>query len=709
MDTWIIGQQSPKEVFEQLLAGDEKLVDQVFCFDYFDTLIVRAIQPEYTKQLAAILHTKVLKIQLSPEKLYSIRQGIEKQLCEKSVAAGGELEFYLIDFAKSYYHVLQSEAGESLNSFSEDHFREIILDIEVAVEIAVQRPCLESIELLYALKKSGQTLVLVSDFYLPGSHFQKLLRHFDLLDLFDHVYISSDHKLSKGSGRMYSKICGDLGCEPKQILMIGDNPHADIAMAKGQGCRTMHVQNPGQRNFYDIWNPREMHDMKNISRRFSDVVPGQGVFPEMAITLWYFTWLLIQELISKKISNVFFFSKEGELLKKLFDQMQNDIYGYTVVNSHYLLVSRKATFLASLQPLEEEGFSRLFAHYRDISLRDFLLSLNFEESVAVALCSELQLDFEKRIPDLQNSPEFMKLRESEIFQQEYTRRRGQQRENFIQYLDSFGVDYKKDGLTIVDVGWKGSIQDNVYHILQGTIAVQGFFLGSLIATEKKENNKKKGLLFDDNPEPSSFFNVFNNNRSLFEMMLGASHGSADGYFTKGQYGRLPQGHQRVIRETIATQSGDVCVSTLDFPEERALYKERIEPLQKEFLKAALQFNRAYILSGCTVPNPVWFARKHARMVFTPTKTEVDFFEQLYHLENFGIFEYTNFLAGEKLSLKQRLKNLRNIVRDPAILESGFWPPIILRRLGLDLYRPIDGRKRLRREFSNGAWKRGDSV
>lgn len=709
MDTWIIGQHSPKAVFEQLLAGDDKPADQVFCFDYFDTLIVRDIQPEYTKQLAATLHVKVLNLPLSSEELYAIRQEIEKDLCEKNVASGGELEFYLTDFASTYYKTLQSASGKSLNVFSEDRFRQIILDIEAAVEITVQRPCSESIELLQSLKNAGQTTLLVSDFYLPGSHFQKLLQHFGILELFDHVYISSDHRLAKGSGRMYAKICDDLGCNPEQILMIGDNPHADIAMAKECGCRTMHIQNPTQQSFYASWRPQDLVNAEKVVHRFSEVVADEGTFQEMAVTLWYFSWLLLEELISKNISNVFFFSKEGEFLKKLFDQLQSDIYGYTVVSSHYLLVSRKATFLASLQPLEEEGFSRLFAHYRDISLRDFLLSLNFEESVAVALCSELQLDFERRISDLQNSPEFKQLKESVKFQQEYEKRRSEQQENFIHYLDSFGVDYKRDGLTVVDVGWKGSIQDNVYHILRGKVAMQGFFLGSLIATEKRENNQKTGLLFDDNPEPSPFFHVFNNNRSLFEMMLGASHGSADGYFTQEQYEQLPQGHQRVVQETISTQSGDICVSTLDFPEERALYKERIEPLQKDFLNAALQFNNAYILSGCTAPDPAWFARKHARMVFTPTKTEVDFFEQLYHLENFGIFEYTNFLAGEKLTLKQRLKNLRNIVRDPAILESGFWPPIILRRLGLDLYRHIDGRKRLRREFANGAWKRDDSV
>jgi HAD superfamily hydrolase (TIGR01549 family) len=698
MDTWIVGQKSPAAICEYLLDNGEQIENQVFCFDYFDTLVVRDIQPEYTKQLAAVLHARIFTVQLSPQELYALRQEIEKQLCRENVAAGGELEFYLTDFATSYYHNLRSKKGESLNGISEERFRQIVLDIEIAVELAVQHPCAESIELLQDLKRRGKITVLVSDFYIPGSHFKKLLKHFELLDLFDHMYISSDHRLAKGSGRMYAKICDDLCCRPEQIMMIGDNPHADVAMAREHGCRAIHLQNPARQAFYGSWQSQDMSGIERVAERFSAVIPEHGPFREMASTLCFFTSLLLDELIKRKVRHVFFFSKEGEFLKKLFDQLQRDIFGTVVVSSHYLLVSRKATFLASLRPLEQEDFSRLFAHYRDISLRDFLLSLNIEESVAATLCSDLQLDFQTRIFDLQTNPEFEKLLQAESFQQEYERRRGQQRENLVKYLDSFGVDYRQDGLTVVDVGWKGSIQDNVYHILQGKVSVQGFFLGSLIATEKKENNRKKGLLFDDSPEPSPFFHVFNNNRSLFEMMLGASHGSADGYFTRSQYEQLPAGHQRVVQQTFSAGGDEICVTTLDFPEERELYQQAIEPLQEQILQAAAFFNRAYIRSGCTLPDPAWFARQHARMVFTPSKQEVDFFEQLYHLENFGIFEYTNFLAGKKLSLKQRLKNLKNILKDPAILETGFWPPIILRRLGLDLYRHVDGRKRLSREF-----------
>ena len=118
-------------------------------------------------------------------------------------------------------------------------------------------------------------------------------------------------------------------------------------------------------------------------------------------------------------------------------------------------------------------------------------------------------------------------------------------------------------------------------------------------------------------------------------------------------------------------------------------------MQELIYKTFILQNKAYIKSGCSLPHPEWFARQHARMVFKPRQEEVDIFERLYHLENFGIFEYTDFLTGEKLPVRQRLRNFKNIMKDQTILESGVWPPIILRRLGIGFYRHLDGQKRFR--------------
>ncbi|MCW5208693.1 hypothetical protein VU10_00445, partial [Desulfobulbus sp. US1] len=331
---------------------------------------------------------------------------------------------------------------------------------------------------------------------------------------------------------------------------------------------------------------------------------------------------------------------------------------------------------------------------------------NFEDSLARSLCAEIGLDYEARVANLVESPEFRSLLAADSFQQVYEERRMQQRSNFLTYLDSLGIAYEQEGLTIVDVGWKGSIQENIYNILEGRIDMQGFYAGFLIAAEALENNRRQGILFD-NTRPLPHFNVYNNNRSLFEMMLGASHGSADGYFTPEQFAQLPDDHQREIRERIkitgvagvaGAENGEVLVTTLDLPEERRLFGEKIQPIQEQIFADACRLNQAFLRSGCTVPEPEWFARRHARMVFTPTTEEVEFFERLYHLENFGVFEYTDFCTDAHLSVKERWQNFVTLRKDPAILEMGTWPPIILRRLGLDFYRHINGYRRLRREF-----------
>jgi len=47
----------------------------------------------------------------------------------------------------------------------------------------------------------------------------------------------------------------------------------------------------------------------------------------------------------------------------------------------------------------------------------------------------------------------------------------------------------------------------------------------------------------------------------------------------------------------------------------------------------------------------------------------------------------------------RLRNLFALIQDPSgHLETGVWPPIILRRLGLDFLTWIEGKKRFKTVF-----------
>ena len=699
MDIWRVGKDSPEVIITYINNWKESCTHQpIVCFDYFDTLIVRRVVPEHTKKIAASLQKGILQTSLSAGELYAIRQKIEKNLCEQSITAGGEPEFDFLEFGRHFLRELQSQKIKGISNWKEQVFSETLLDIELAVELGVQEICEDTVRVLRALKKNGTVIVLASDFYLPGTHFKKMLIEHQLNDLFDHVFISTDHGMMKGTGRMYQRICDDLDCRPNQLLMIGDNMHADVTMAKKHGCKAMHVQNDAQQQIYQSLSDSPLKDSSSITQKFKNAFEKKSAFAEIGYSLWYFSFLLFEQLTKNKVKDVFFFSKEGEFLKKVFDRFQREVFGHQVVRSHYLFVSRKATFLASLRPLDQEDFLRLFAHYRDISLRDFLLSLNFSEKVSESLCENLGLDYGIRRSDLCSHHEFLTLIGSVAFSKMYEQRRKQQKNNFIHYLNSFQVDYRQEGLTIVDVGWKGSIQDNVFHILDGHVDIQGYFLGSLIATELSKKNRKTGLLFSDRPEASHYFNVYNNNRSLLEMVLGASNGSADGYYTISEYESIQGEMDQVVECTICGDHDDIRVVTMDLPEERKLYQDVILPIQEGFLQLAGRLNNAYLVADCTVPDMEWFARQHARVVFKPTRAEVELFERLYHLENFGIFEFTNFLSEDSLSLKQRLIHLKNVLRNREVLESGIWPPIILRRLGIGFFRHLDGRMRVRREF-----------
>lgn len=698
METWEIGNKHPEQVLDILLrwAGPG---EGVICFDYFDTLVVRQVEPEYTKRIAAALLNQLLHVGPSCAELYGRRQQLELQLCRQRADQGGEPEFDLAELARLWYEELRLAYPESLARWDEEGFARMILDVELAVERSVQYPCRPVVDLARRLKQAGYTMVLVSDFYLPGEHFRQMVAARGLDDLFTRTYVSIDHGAAKGSGRLYDKISADLGLPTSRLFMLGDNPHADIAMAAARGLPTLRVDNPAQRRLYETW--RTTSQASPPTAFFDKKLPVSGTFAEMGVSLWLFTWRLLRELLRRQVQDVVFFSKEGELLRQLFDLMQDQVLGHRPVRSHYLLVSRKATFLASLRPLGQEDFHRIFNHYRDISLRDFLLSLNLEEGWCRGLCEELGLDFDTRHHNLPGHEALRCLLASPAFAHAYEEGRRRQRHNLQLYLESLALDHRRRGLSIVDVGWKGSIQDNLYWSFDGEVAVQGYYLGSLIATETALNNRKQGLLFDDRPVPSPYFEVYNNNRSLFEMMLGASHGSADGYYTEAQWTELTPDPHRRVQCRVETPAGPLLVAVRDQPEERRLYEQWIVPLQQGFLRTAAALNRRVVLAKGYPPPDEWFARCHARMVFSPSRGEVDLFSRLYHLENFGVFEFTDFRVHETVGLRRRLGHLRAVWRRPELLESGIWPPVILNRLGISWYRYVDGRRRHRRAFPPG--------
>ena len=677
---------------------------RILCFDYFDTLVYRIVAPEHTKKLAARQLGLLVKDGFDGEQIYDLRSRLEVEICRKNAEVGNDPEFNILELADAVYDRLNRRDAGMPCRLGRELFKKVFVDIEIAVELRVQRVFPDTRRLLEACKNRGYQTVVVSDFYVPLPFFKKFLDVNGLSSLIDQILVSCDFCRTKASGRFYDKLLATFCCRPEEVMMIGDNAHSDIRMAEEKGIFGYFVDRSAQRRNYQKWASRQKsgrQQQKEVEGRVLARIKRQTgkLFPEMAATLWRFSSLLFDRLIQDEVKDIFFFSKEGEFLKALFEQYQQEQFGRLVIRTHYLLVSRKSTFICSLKPLLEEDFSRLFFQYRVISPRDFLLSLSFTENEAKGLCKELPIAYEERIDSMGFSEPFLLILKNPAFAELFEQKRKTQRENFLRYLYSFGVDFDKEGLHIVDVGWKGSIQDNIFFCLDENVRISGYYLGLLNPTHLTERNRKFGILFSDTPAETPYFEVYNSNRSLFEMLLTATHGSADGYFTEDNRvetrGIEEDGELKPVEG-----DGKIRVCLKDLPRERTLFTEKIQPIQKGIFNTCREINRITLIKRAGLSEKL-VARRHARMIYRPKRDEISFFESLYHLENFGIFEFTEFKSPDCPSVIKRIQNLNQVLKNPdRVIQTGIWAPVVLKRMGLGFYTRLFGLNGYRKQFPN---------
>ena len=387
------------------------------------------------------------------------------------------------------------------------------------------------------------------------------------------------------------------------------------------------------------------------------------VFPELAFTFYVFIRRLHSEISKIGTNDVFFMSREGQPLLEMFERYarHQTSAGSKTTKAHYLEVSRRSTLLPSLRRLEDENFETLFRQYRSISVYEFLSSLGLEAHVnEIAAVLGLKLSVVKtRVADLPTGVIFEKLMGHAAFQQIYESERSTRKTAFIQYLSSLAGGTIPRHLTIVDVGWKGTIQDNLFNLLCSGDArvvdnIDGFYLGLVAQGSVHLENQKRGLVFSSIGRRTKRFHIFNENRALFEVMLAADHGSIASYSTDG------------VGEAVAVRG--------PFDEEEMIRK-KIWPVQKIILERfdeLLAMEELRQLSDDQLQ--AIGAELHSRMVFKPTLSERHWFESVFHVENYGFFENTLFdAASRRTSAAGKLKFCIDFVRKKGRVPLGFWP------------------------------------
>lgn len=622
----------------KVVKKDSENIDYIF-LDIFDTIVTRSVDPEYIKKIWSMFVVNVFKLDIKPEDLYQKRSEIEKKLSDNALVAGHDSEFkhkYMIDLIHSFL------VQEHKLPYQRDYFLRKCVQTEINIEKQQLFVRQDLFDLIKYFKKKNKKIILISDMYLSKKSITEILSNLDIVRFVDDIFVSSEYLISKRSGKLYKYILEKYNTRPEKCCMIGDNKNADYIAPLSLGIKPYLLDVSSQYNEYK--KCRENSNEEEIFNKIKKVVKSKNNLPfvDTVYSLYMFIERLYFKLMEVDAEDVVFLSREGQFLQKLFEEYQKTIQ-YKKIKTHYMLVSRKSTYLPSLNKISNEDFSVLFKAYADISPTEFLRSIGFsnDEISEIQKKSIKKIEYDKKIINFSKSKEFANILNNRIFKQLYEKKRCDQKQQFKNYVEELGVG-DKSKMYIVDVGWKGTIQNNIQKILGGSISVQGYYLGMNIIDKTNYDilKNKEGLLFSNYPEETNYFILFDENRPLFEMLLGASHGAAEYY--------------------IKDKTGVVSVRTGNNPREKDLFKKYISPIQKEIflkfcqIKDILQ-NRIYDEKKVEKI----FSKQHYKMVFVPSEKELMFFKKLYHFENFGLFSFTEFNKKNKLTIKQKIREYMN--------------------------------------------------
>lgn len=482
--------------------------DWVF-FDFFDTLMHRDVSDTQGVERWSIEMSERLRYVTDASNLYRYRmKAVQKCYLEDKETE----EISYCSIMKRMYTMLHTE----LRNYSFEDFFSMAYACELKVEREVLSLDEDSINKARVAVEKGKNVGIISDFYLGTKELLYFLSNSGVdCSIFKKIYVSSEYGKKKRTGNLYQVVLKELEIEANRCLMFGDNLVSDKQRAEEAGFIAIQYKYQNPHHDVDIRNILSEIDKKHRTKPFANY--GFGVY--------YYIKKIYQVAVSRKYRKIAFLAREGYLLKELFDFYQKD--KELKIHTEYLYASRLSTFLPSLGDLEKENFSAVLTQYADISLKAFLKNLQFDETLSMDIANQLSLDSHTIIYDFAKSEEFARLKENKLFRDTYEEKRNAAIESLMGYMQPLLSGQEE--IVLVDIGWKGTMQDNLYKAFGGRPII-GLYYGIFAQTGNEgKNNIKEGLVFSQFPERSKYYYTWEFETHLIEQLFAAPHGSTKGY------------------------------------------------------------------------------------------------------------------------------------------------------------------------------------
>ncbi|MBU0640347.1 MAG: HAD hydrolase-like protein [Planctomycetes bacterium] len=653
-------------------------------FDVFDTLLRRRVEPERIKDLVAQHLAQRLAERNGHAPDWTLlrhkRRLLEVALGQEAEARGDDHEFRLAEMAERWL------AQCSLDDPQGTLARELVAH-ELNLERTATLPTPGIGETLAALAAQGVRLIFVTDIYLDVDGVWDLLRHHGLAGFFAAGYCSSSNFRTKRSGRLFDEVLQQENLNPADFLFVGDNPFSDVDSPQRRGIDCVLVRDRYERQRRTRLQLLEQLGRKSpfwTGRLAREIVEGRpthlkasrdhdyklGVM--LAPAFIAFTLNVIEQARRQKLERLFFLSREGLTFLRMYRRVVR-AWGLAdeLPPAVYVGVSRHATFLPSLDGLDLDRLHRLWRQYDRQSLNRLLHNLNLPAEEFRPLAARCGFsDFDAPITDPHTHEPFQAFLADAEVQRRFREHRDRARELLRRYLRGKGFfDVPAAGL--VDIGWKGSIQDNLVRAVRGCDdcpVIHGLYFGLVhIAEDDLPGAHKHGFLADTRRGDWIEQVVFRNG-PVFEMFSSAPHGGVIGYRPLAS---RPEQVKPVIKAALVEQQ--------NFRSYAATVLAGVEDYLREYLALAP------LLSVDSAALRLCVLDQLRRYILYPTGREARAFLRYSHAESFGVFHTSRYgfqgswkhilLGGSPFGLPRRLIQT---------LERQFWPEACLRRTGLPL-------------------------
>ncbi len=503
----------------------------IHTFDVFDTLVSRRVA------------TPRGVFVLMQQRLSQAPQGLPATLCERfareRVAAewsaresaraadpDAELQIEEIDLTAIYawlgkQHGLDADQLERL----------IELELEIESEVLYGVP--ETLARFHELAAEGKRLALISDMYLRPQDLRRLLAGIDPgIIARASLYLSSEIKLNKASGRLFDQVAQVEGVRPPEMVHIGDNPLSDYKSPQARGCQVSlfhdcHLTADERigANEDDLGWQLATGLMREARLTLAAERARLGAIYAAPVLVPFVQWAF-EQARARGYQRIYFLARDGQVLLEIARQL-----GLKEPKPRYLYVSRLSC-QRCLERDEQAWLDWLFLAHGELTLSDlaYRLNLSAEESfellgtaAGLARAPDARLDRSARRrlrTSLMTNPRLQAL---------LAERRAQARAHLLGYLRQEGIQ-AGERVCLVDIGWSGSIQDTLHSLFAGSVEFLGLYWGLMNWGQADDSgNRKLACAFS----PGHFWSDPSALRELLECFTAADHGSTLGYQEQG--------------------------------------------------------------------------------------------------------------------------------------------------------------------------------